>query len=94
MEYSRDTAFLNLLPDSRFPEAGHASAFIKGPGTEGASIMSGSLHPTEVHRRRHRKEKRHKLRAQLAHAPVAARAALEAKLQKTYALVSATPPSK
>ena len=28
--------------------------------------MSGSLHPTETHRRRHRKEKRNKLRAQLS----------------------------
>jgi hypothetical protein len=54
--------------------------------------MSASLHPTEIHRRQHRKEKRHKLRAQLAHAPVAARAALEAKLQRTYTLVSATQP--
>ncbi len=48
--------------------------------------MSGSLHPTEVHRRRHRTEKRKKLRARLAAAPAVGRAALEAKLQKTYAL--------
>ena len=48
--------------------------------------MSASLHPTEIHRRRHRKEKREKLRAQLAAAPVAGRAAIEAKLQKTYSL--------
>ena len=48
--------------------------------------MSGSLHPTEIHRRRHRKEKRDKLRAQLAAAPAAGRAAIEAKLQKTYPL--------
>ena len=47
--------------------------------------MSGSLHPTEIHRRRHRKEKRNKLRAQLAAAPAVGRAAIEAKLQKTYA---------
>ena len=50
--------------------------------------MSGSLHPTEIHRRRHRREKRSKLRAQLAKAPAVARAAIEVKLQKTYALGS------
>jgi len=48
--------------------------------------MSGSLHPTAMHRRQHRREKRHKLRAQLAAAPAHGRAAIEAKLQKTYAL--------
>jgi hypothetical protein len=48
-------------------------------------IMSGSLHPTEIHRRRHRNEKRNKLRAKLAAAPAAGRAVIEAKLQKTYA---------
>lgn len=56
--------------------------------------MSGSLHPTEIHRRRHRKEKRHKLRAQLAAAPAVGRAAIEAKLQKTYAVGSGPQPSK
>lgn len=50
--------------------------------------MSGSLHPTEMHRRRHRREKRNKLRARLAAAPAVGRAALEAKLLKTYALGS------
>jgi hypothetical protein len=49
-------------------------------------IMSGSLHPTEIHHRRHRREKRNKLRAQLAAAPAVGRPAIEAKLQKTYAL--------
>jgi hypothetical protein len=29
MEYSRDTPFLNLLPDSRLRQARHVSAFIK-----------------------------------------------------------------
>jgi hypothetical protein len=57
-------------------------------------IMSGSLHPTETHRRQHRKRKRDKLRAQLAAAPAVGRAAIEAKLQKTYALGSAPQPSK
>jgi hypothetical protein len=56
--------------------------------------MSASLHPVEIHRRRHRKEKRNKLRAQLAAAPAVGRAAIEAKLQKTYALGSGPPPSK
>ena len=56
--------------------------------------MSASLRPTEVHKRRHRIEKRHKLRAQIAAAPAAARAAIEAKLQKTYPLGSGPQPSK
>jgi hypothetical protein len=56
--------------------------------------MSGSLHPTETHRRRHRKEKRNKLRAQLRVAPAAGRAAIEAKLLKTYVLGSEPQPSK
>ena len=56
--------------------------------------MSGSLHLTEIHRRRHRKEKRDKLRAKLAAAPAVGRAAIEAKLQKTYSLVHGTQPSK
>ena len=44
--------------------------------------MSGSLRPTEIRKRRHRKEKRHKLRAKLANTPAHKRSALEAKLQK------------
>ena len=56
--------------------------------------MSGSLHPTEIHRRRHRKEKRNKLRARLRVAPAAGRAAIEAKLLKTYVLGSEPQPSK
>jgi len=56
--------------------------------------MSGSLHPKETHRRQHRKQKRDKLRAQLAAAPAVGRAAIEAKLQKTYALGSGPPPTK
>ncbi len=56
--------------------------------------MSGSLHPSEIHRRQHRKEKRNKLRAQLAAAPAVGRAAIEAKLQKTYSLGSGPQPSK
>jgi hypothetical protein len=56
--------------------------------------MSGSLHPTEIHRRRHRIEKRNKLRARLAAAPAAGRAAIEAKLQKTYSPGSGPQQSK
>ena len=55
--------------------------------------MSSSLHPVEIHRRRHRKEKRDKLRARLAAAPAVGRAAIEAKLQKTYAPGSGPQPS-
>jgi hypothetical protein len=56
--------------------------------------MSGSLHPAEIHRRRHRKEKRNKLRVQLAAAPAVGRAAIEAKLQKTYSLGFGPQPPK
>ena len=56
-------------------------------------IMSGSLHPAEIHRRRHRQEKRNKLRAKLAAASAGERAAIDAKLQRTYALVPGTKPS-
>jgi hypothetical protein len=56
--------------------------------------MSASLHPTAIHQRRHRTEKRKKLRAQLAAAPAVGRAAIEARLQKTYALGSGPQPSK
>jgi Family of unknown function (DUF6800) len=56
--------------------------------------MSGSLHPSEIHRRRHRKEKRNKLRAKLGAAPPGERAAIEAKLQRTYSLLPAAKPFK
>lgn len=56
--------------------------------------MSASLHPTEIHRRQHRKEKRNKLRARLAAAPAGDRAAIEAKIQKTYSLFAETQPPK
>jgi len=46
--------------------------------------MSASHHPTDVHLRQHRAKKRHKLRARIAAAPAAERAALEAKVQRTY----------
>ena len=56
--------------------------------------MSGSLHPTEIQRRQHRNKKRNKLRAQLAAAPAVGRAAIEAKLRKTYAPGTGPQPSK
>jgi len=47
--------------------------------------MSASHHPTDIHLRQHRLKKRNKLRARIAAAPAAAgRAALEAKVQRTY----------
>ena len=46
--------------------------------------MSASHHPTDIHLRQHRLKKREKLRARIAAAPAADRAALEAKVQRTY----------
>jgi hypothetical protein len=46
--------------------------------------MSASHHPTDQHLRQHRAEKRAKLRARIAAAPTTGRAALEAKVQRTY----------
>jgi len=56
--------------------------------------MSGSLRPTEIRRRRQREEKRKKLRSRLAAAAVGERAALEAKLQRTYSLGTGPKPTK
>jgi hypothetical protein len=47
-------------------------------------IMSASHHPTDIHLRQHRSKKRDKLRARIAAAPATGRAALEAKVQRTY----------
>jgi len=46
--------------------------------------MSASHHPTDIHLRQHRVKKRDKLRARIAAAPATGRAALEARLQRTY----------
>jgi hypothetical protein len=46
--------------------------------------MSASHHPTDVHLRQHRAKKRNKLRARIAATPAIGRAALEAKVQRTY----------
>ena len=56
--------------------------------------MSGSSHYSEINRRRHRKEKRNRLRAQLGSATAAGRVAIEAKLKKTYSLGAAPQPVK
>jgi len=76
--------------DCRMFTTGQAAPF--RPAT--LAIMSGSLHPQEIHRRQHRREKRHRLRAQLAATPAIGRAAIEAKLQKTYAFCCGPQPSK
>jgi hypothetical protein len=47
-------------------------------------IMSASHHPTDIHLRQHRAKKRNKLRARVAAASATGRAALEARLQRTY----------
>jgi hypothetical protein len=46
--------------------------------------MSASHHPTDIHLRQHRARKRNKLRARIAAAPPSGRAALEARVQRTY----------
>ena len=47
--------------------------------------MSASHRPTDIHLRQHRANKRAKLLARIAAAPTATgRAALEAKVQRTY----------
>jgi len=46
--------------------------------------MSASHHPTDIHLRQHRAKKRNKLRARIAAAPPSGRAALEARVQRTY----------
>ena len=46
--------------------------------------MSASHHPTDIHLRQHRVQKRNKLRARIAAAPPTGRAALEARVQRTY----------
>ena len=46
--------------------------------------MSASHRATDIHLRQHRAKKRDKLRARIAAAPASGRAALEAKVQRTY----------
>jgi hypothetical protein len=56
--------------------------------------MSATLRNTAIHRRRHRREKRLRLRRHLAKAAPADRQAIQAKLAKTYVVAGAQPPSK
>jgi hypothetical protein len=46
--------------------------------------MSASHRRTDIHLRQHRAKKRDKLRARIAAAPAAGRAALEARVLRTY----------
>lgn len=46
--------------------------------------MSASHAPTDRHLRQHRARKRAKLRARIAAGPIVARAALEARILRTY----------
>jgi hypothetical protein len=52
--------------------------------------MSASHRPTDIHLRQHRAKKRDKLRARIAAAPATGRAALEAKLQRTFSASHST----
>jgi hypothetical protein len=49
--------------------------------------MSASHRPTDIHLRQHRTKKRNKLRGRIAAAPAAGRAALEARVLRTYSPV-------
>jgi hypothetical protein len=51
--------------------------------------MSATLRHTVIQRRRHRRDKRRKLRALLAKASAAERQAIEGKIAKTYPLLTA-----
>ena len=46
--------------------------------------MSASHRPTDIHLSQHRAKKRNKLLARIAAAPASGRAALEARVQRTY----------
>jgi hypothetical protein len=52
--------------------------------------MSASHRRTDIHLRQHRVNKRDKLRARIAAAPAAGRAALEARVQRTYSAFHST----
>ena len=56
--------------------------------------MSATLRHTVIARRRHRREKRHKLRGHLAKATAPAeRQVIQAKLTKTYTVIGVEPPA-
>lgn len=48
--------------------------------------MSASHRPTDIHLRQHRVKKRKKLLGRIAAGPATVRAALEARVQRTYSL--------
>jgi hypothetical protein len=52
--------------------------------------MSASHRRTDIHRRQQRIKKRNKLRARIAAAPAAGRAALEARVLRTYSAFHST----
>jgi len=56
--------------------------------------MSASHRRTDIHRRQQRLKKRNKLRARIAAAPAAGRAALEARVLRTYSAFHAEPKEK
>jgi hypothetical protein len=56
--------------------------------------MSATLRNTVIARKRKRREKRQKLRSQLARASGAERQEIEAKLAKTYPLITAETQAK
>jgi len=52
--------------------------------------MSAGHQRTDIHLRQHRTKKRDKLRARIAAAPAGGRAALEAKVMRTYSAFHST----
>jgi hypothetical protein len=56
--------------------------------------MSASHRRTDIHLRQHRTKKRGKLLARIAAAPAAGRAALEARVQRTYSPFHSTTKEK
>jgi hypothetical protein len=56
--------------------------------------MSASHTPTDLHLRQHRAKKRAKLRARIAAAPMSGRAALEARVERTYSAFHIPAPEK
>ena len=56
--------------------------------------MSANHRRTEIHLRQHREKKRNKLRARIAAAPGTGRAALEARVLRTYSAFHSTTPKQ
>src|SRR4051794_30212353 len=55
-----------------------------GYASQRSVTVSASHHPTDIHLRQHRLKKRNKLRARIAAGPASGRAALEARVLRTY----------